>query len=221
MRSGQNPAADARRHLGSGRRRRRLARLLPLVAAWPRGNLACAPSHDPGHRGCHSDGRRVPVLEEDVPTGQNQTRPPMYEMGGLARHRHARSGQLPGLAGATRRPPVPSIRARDPVSRLLPRSPGSPPRWCPFPTVRAFLLPPRTPRKSLRSIITDFSAIHTVSTERMQLSAPDGDYPPANSQAVHKSPCVAPRTPGPVVAHIIGRPFHCIFPDNHPVPGTG
>jgi hypothetical protein len=39
----------------------------------------------------------VPVLEEDVPAGQNQTRPPMYEMGGLARHRHARSGQLPGL----------------------------------------------------------------------------------------------------------------------------
>lgn len=77
---------------------------------------------------------------------------------------------------------------------------GSPPRWCPFPTVRAFLLPPRTPRKSLRSIITDFSAIHTVSTERMQLSAPDGDYPPANSQAVHKSPCVAPGTPDPAVA---------------------
>ena len=68
----------------------------------------------------------VPVLEEDVPAGQNQTRPPMYEMGGLARHRHARSGQLPGFAGATRRPPVPSIRARDPVSRLLPRSRGRP-----------------------------------------------------------------------------------------------
>jgi hypothetical protein len=46
----------------------------------------------------------------------------MYEMGGLARHRHARSGQLPGFAGATRRPPVPSIRARNPVSRFLPRS---------------------------------------------------------------------------------------------------
>ena len=26
----------------------------------------------------------VPVLEEDVPAGQNQARPPMYEMGGLA-----------------------------------------------------------------------------------------------------------------------------------------
>jgi hypothetical protein len=68
----------------------------------------------------------VPVLEEGVPAGQNQTRPPMYEMGGLVRHRHARSGQLPGFAGATRRPPVPSIRARDPVSRLLPRSRGRP-----------------------------------------------------------------------------------------------
>jgi len=60
----------------------------------------------------------VPVLEEGVPAGQNQTRPPMYEMGGLARPRPARPGQLPGFAGVARRPPVPGTRARD-------RSPGS------------------------------------------------------------------------------------------------
>ena len=42
----------------------------------------------------------------------------MYEMGGLARRRRARSGQLPGFAGAARRPPVPGTRARG-------RSPGS------------------------------------------------------------------------------------------------
>jgi hypothetical protein len=60
----------------------------------------------------------APVLEEGVPAGQNQTRPPMYEMGGLARPGHARPGQLPGFAGAARRPPVPGTRARD-------RSPGS------------------------------------------------------------------------------------------------
>jgi hypothetical protein len=53
----------------------------------------------------------APVLEEDVPAGQNQVRPPMYEMGGLTRHRRARSGQLPGFAGVARRPPVPGIRA--------------------------------------------------------------------------------------------------------------
>ena len=140
----------------------------------------------------------VPVLEEDVPAGQNQTRPPMYEMGGLARI------AVPGPASclallaprADRRCQASVRGTRFPGSSHVP---GVAPRWCPFPTVRAFLLPPRTPRKSLRSIITDFSAIHTVSTERMQLSAPDGDYPPANSQAVHKSPCVAPGTPGPAV----------------------
>jgi hypothetical protein len=137
-----------------------------------------------------------PVLEQDVPAGQNETRPPMYEMGGLARRRRARSGQLPGLAGAARRPPVPGIRAmeRFPGSSHVP---GVTPRWCPFPTVRAFLLPPRTPRKSLKPIISDFLTVHTVSTERMPLSAPDGGYPPANSQAIHKSPWVIPGTPIP------------------------
>ena len=58
------------------------------------------------------------LLGRIVPAGQNQTRPPMYEMGGLARPRHARPGQLPGFAGAAYRPPVPGTRARD-------RSPGS------------------------------------------------------------------------------------------------
>jgi len=60
----------------------------------------------------------VPVLEEDVRAAQNETRPPMYEMGGLARPRHAEPGQLPGFAGAAHAPPVPSTRARS-------RSPGS------------------------------------------------------------------------------------------------
>jgi hypothetical protein len=83
----------------------------------------------------------VPVLEGDVPAGQNQTRPPMYEMGGLVRPRRAKHGQLPGLAGAAR--PADARYPREgPVSRLLARSPGSPPRWCPFPAVKAFLLPP-------------------------------------------------------------------------------
>jgi hypothetical protein len=120
-----------------------------------------------------------------------------------------RWGALPGVAApgpasrlallASRAPPVPGIRARDrfPGSSHVP---GVAPRWCPFPTVRAFLLPPRTPRKSLKPIISGFSGIHTVSTERTQLSAPDGGYPLANSQAVHKSPCVAPGTPIPAVA---------------------
>jgi hypothetical protein len=120
------PAADAGRHLGSGRRRRRLPRLLPLVAARPRGDLACAP---PAVTRVIAAGiltvAGVPVLEEDVPAGQNQTRPPMYEMGGLVRHRHARSGQLPGLL-ASRADRRCQASVRDPVSRLLPRSRGRP-----------------------------------------------------------------------------------------------
>jgi len=106
----------------------------------------------------------VPVLEGDVPAGQNQARPPMYEMGGLAQPRRAKRGQLPGFAGAAR-PAGARYPCEGPVSRPFGRSPGSPPRWCPFPAVKAFLLPPRTPRKSLRSIICGFSAIHTISTE--------------------------------------------------------
>jgi hypothetical protein len=157
MRSCKNPAADAR-----------LVRTVPML-----------PGRDLGIGAGIPAVAGAPVLEEDVPAGQNQARPPMYERGGLARRRRARSGQLPGFAGVARPPPVPGIRARDrfPGSSHVPRvAPG----WCPFPTVRAFLLPPRTPRKSLKSIISGFSGIHTVSTERTQLSAPDGGYPPAN-----------------------------------------
>ena len=67
----------------------------------------------------------VPVLEGDVPAGQNQTRPPMYEMGGLARPRCAKRGQLPGFAGAAR-PAGARYPCEGPVSRLLTRSRGRP-----------------------------------------------------------------------------------------------
>ena len=83
-----------------------------------------------------------------VPAGQNQTRPPMYEMGGLARPRHTRPGQLPGLLAprAARRCQAPVQGTGLPAPPTLPGRPG----WCPFPTVKAFLLPPRTRRKSLK-----------------------------------------------------------------------
>ena len=67
----------------------------------------------------------VPVLEGDVPAGQNQTRPPMYEMGGLAQPRRAKRGQLPGFAGAAR-PAGARYPCEGPVSRLLTRSRGRP-----------------------------------------------------------------------------------------------
>ena len=67
----------------------------------------------------------VPVLEEDVRAGQNETRPPMYEMEGPARPRHAKRGQLPGFAGAAR-PAGAKYPREEPVSRLLTRSRGRP-----------------------------------------------------------------------------------------------
>lgn len=83
----------------------------------------------------------VPVLEGDVPAGQNQTRPPMYEMGALSGLAVPGAASCPALL-APRAPPVPGtrVRGRSPGSLHVPR--GSPPRWCPFPTVKAFLLPP-------------------------------------------------------------------------------
>ena len=70
-----------------------------------------------------------------------------------------RWGALPGLAtpdpasclACWRRVPPAGARrpCKGPVSRLLPRSRVAP-GWCPFPTVKAFLLPPRTRRKSLK-----------------------------------------------------------------------
>jgi hypothetical protein len=155
-------AADALGLGGGGHPR--LARLPPSVAALLRGTSPVLPAVTQVIAADIPAVAGVPVLEGDVPAGQNQTRPPMYEMGGLAQPRRAKRGQLPGFAGAAR-PASARYPCEGPVSRLLARSPGSPPRSCPFPAVKAFLLPPRTPRKSLRSIISGFSAIHMVSTE--------------------------------------------------------
>jgi hypothetical protein len=172
MRSRKNPGLRSRR----GR-----------VRTWP-----VLPALAPGHRGRIPAVAGVPVLEEDGPAGQNQTRPPMYEMGGLARPRRARSGQLPGFAGAARRPPVPGIHARD-------RFPGS--------SHVPGVAPEVVPVSSGESILT--ASADTAQEPEVNyfwfLCYPHGihrknGYPPANSQAVHKSPCVTPGTPRPVVA---------------------
>ena len=76
-------------------------------------------------------------------------------MPGLA----APTGQLPGLRRAARRPPGPGTRARG-RSPGSSRVPGVAPGWCPFPAVKALLLPPQAPRKALRQAISCFSAIH-------------------------------------------------------------
>lgn len=127
----------------------------------------------------------VPVLEGDVPAGQNQTRPPMYEMGGLVRPRRARRGQLPGFAGAAR-PAGARYPCEGPVSRLLARSPGVAPKVVPVSDGEsistASVNAAQEPEVNYLWFLRYPHGIH----RRMQFSAPDGGYPPANSQTVHK-----------------------------------
>ena len=112
-------------------------------------------SRDPSHHGWHSGGcrragpgRRRSCRAESFLLGRIRQGPPCM-----------RWGALPGLAtpdpasclACWRRVPPAGARrpCKGPVSRLLPRSRVAP-GWCPFPTVKAFLLPPRTRRKSLK-----------------------------------------------------------------------
>jgi hypothetical protein len=200
MRSCKKPAADARRHLG-------LAvgdGVFRACCLWSRrGRVGTSPVLPAATRVIAAGiltAAGVPVLEEDVPAGQNQARPPMYEMGGLA---PASPRQVRPVAWLCWRH-APTAGAKHPCEGpgypAPPTFPGSPPGWCPFPTVRAFLLPPRMPRKSLKSIISGSSAIHTVSTKGRQLSASVAGYPPVYSQPVHKLPGVTGGRSAPAVA---------------------
>ena len=96
-----------------------------------------------GHEDLPRGWKRSPETAPQVSyRSESDKAPPCMRWRGLARPRHTKARQLPGFAGAARRPPVPDARARD-------RFPGSShvsgvaPRWCPFPTVKAFLPPPR------------------------------------------------------------------------------
>jgi hypothetical protein len=111
--------------------------------------------------------RRWPACrswKETFLQGRIRQGPPCMRWGALPSLAAPSAASCPALL-ALRAPARARYPCEGPVSRLLARSPGSPPRSCPFPAVKAFLLPPRTPRKSLRSIISGFSAIHMVSTE--------------------------------------------------------
>jgi hypothetical protein len=82
--------------------------------------------------------------------GQNRTRPPpCMRWRGPCLVSPRRAGQLPGLPG-TAGPPASAVHPCEwPVTRSLSRPPESPLRWCPFPTVKVFLLPQRQARKGL------------------------------------------------------------------------
>jgi hypothetical protein len=141
------PAAFA---LGCLRSRRSRSRTPPVLG------------HDRGSSRWRIPGSRrravpAPVLVLGIAFRPDRIRqgPSMYEMEGpcpASPHRLASRLAVP----TPRAPAGPGTRARD-------RSPGSShvpgiaPGWCPFPTVKTFLLPPRAPRKSPRLAVSDFS----------------------------------------------------------------
>ena len=83
----------------------------------------------------------------------------MYEMEGPRPASPRPASQLPGLADAARRPPGPGTRARGRSPGPF-RVPGVAPGWCPFPAVKALLLPQQALHKALRQAISCFPAIH-------------------------------------------------------------
>ena len=109
--------------------------------------------------------------------------PSMYEMEGTS----PGPGGLAGCPVIWRRgpPPGPDIRANHRVSRRLPR-PEVTSGWCPFPTVKALLLPYWEARKVPRQFISGFFAVHISSTEDGWLSAYDSNCPPVYAQSVHR-----------------------------------
>jgi hypothetical protein len=111
----------------------------------------------------------------------------------VARARHP-ARPLPGLPGATRRPPVPDTRCKFRFPGLS-IAPGKPPGWCPFPAVKVFLRPSRASRKSPPEFILGFFRVHTLSTEFHRLSARRSGYPPPYPQLLHRSPDVTQRIP--------------------------
>ena len=152
--------------------------------ARPPENLARA-RPDPDHRGRHSRACRSTGPAKTFLPGRIRQGPSMYEMEGPCPASPRPVGQLAGFADAARRPPGPGTRARG-RSPSSSRVPGVAPGWCPFPTVTAFLLPPRAPRKALRPAISCFPAIPKESTESRQLSAFHSGYPPFYSQPAHR-----------------------------------
>ena len=151
-----------------------------------------------------TDSGAIPHITSQGIVSQPPTRTPytaecnkapfMYEMkGALSGHVApdrpvARLPRRHAPPDGAKHPPEP------PVSRLFP-CPEVAPGWCPFPTVKAFLLPLRESRKSLREFIFWFFSVHTLSTECRRLSARRNPYPPAFTQFIHRLPSVTRRIP--------------------------
>ena len=124
--------------------------------------------------------------------------PPCMRWRGRARPRRAGWPVAWSSPSAARRPPGPGTRARG-RSPGSSRVPGVAPGWCPFPAVKALLLPPQAPRKTLQQAISCFSAIHgRLHREQAVIRIPPR-LSTGFSQPIHRFPSVSRRTPQPAV----------------------
>ena len=114
----------------------------------------------PGHRRWRSDGCGAPCRCRQGRSGRAESgrAPPCMRWRGPARPR--RTGwSVAWPCRRARRPPGPGTRARD-RSPGSSHAPGVAPQVVPVSSGKAFLLPTRAPRKSLRAAISGSSAIH-------------------------------------------------------------
>ncbi len=190
------PDDDRVQQLITGRQR-------PTPGRWPTGGVSARDGAAPSLAGSIPAPAGVPALAKTFLPGRIRQGPSMYEMEGPCPASPRPAGQLAGFAGAARRPPGPGTRAsgRSPGSSHVP---GVAPGWCPFPAVKAFLLPPRAPRKALRPAISCFSAIHGGIHRKQAVIRISQPLSTGLLTACPQATGVSPRTPEPLSWHAIG-----------------
>jgi hypothetical protein len=184
---------------------RRLSRLPPPAR---RGRPGTSPvlGRTPDHRSRHSRGCRVPALARRSCRAESGTAPPCMRWRGRTRPRRADWPVAWSSPRAARCPPGPGTRARG-RSPGSSRVPGVAPGWCPFPAVKALLLPPRAPRKALRPAISCFSAIHGRLHRKQAVIRISQRLSTGLLTACPRATGVSRRTPEPLSSHPIGRSF--------------
>ena len=160
----------------------------------------------PDHRGRHSRGCRVPALARRSCRAESGTAPPCMRWRGRARPRRAGWPVAWSSPRAARCPPGPGTRARG-RSPGSSRVPGVAPGWCPFPAVKALLLPPRAPRTALRPAISCFSAIHGRLHRKQAVIRISQRLSTGLRTAFPQATSVSRRTPEPLSSHPTGRSF--------------
>jgi hypothetical protein len=162
-----------------------------------RSGTSPVPGWTPDHRGI-SAVAGVPAPARRSGRAESGTAPPCMRWRGRARPRRAGWPVAWPSPRAARRPPGPGTRARGQPPGSS-RVPGVAPGWCPFPAVKALLLPPQAPRKTLQPAISCFSAIHgRLHREQAVIRIPRR-LSTGFSQPIHRFPSVSRRTPQPPV----------------------